>query len=252
MDVFRNIFLTSLLFAVTSAYGQVELSKEATKQEQKKKEKEEKVKVEKDHLTEVFLHGNWSYTTRKLVSNDGFFGDSLGERANETGMGNWSLGLGIRNSVTKHLTWEGGISMFLNGEKYSFSDNLTDSTYSYTTRYMYIAMPLKLYYTYGESIQLMAGAGIVPQMFIRTRQLIHYASENGTETDEDVKTKIGYNPFVVSAVFNLGVKFRVGESWSVFILPEYKLQLTSSYSRNDSYKHFGRSIGVNAGISIDL
>lgn len=234
-----------------SIQAQVELSTETTK-ENKKKAKQEKVKAEKDQKTEVFVLGNWSFTSRKLIPNDGFFGDSLGERANEMGLGTWSAGLGLRNSLTDYLKWEGGIAFFQNGEKYAFNSEINDSSYTYTNNSMYIAMPLKLYYTYGKSIRLMVGVGIVPQMFLRHRHEVVYTTALNTRVEEEVKTKIGYSPFAISAVFNAGVNFKVGESWSIFVMPEYKIQLTSSYVENSPYKHFGRSLGLNVGISIQL
>lgn len=246
LSVFLIIGLKSI-----STNAQVELSTETTK-ENNKKVKQEKVKAEKDQKTEVFVLGNWSFTTRKLIPNEGLFGDSLGERANETGLGTWSAGLGLRNSITDYLKWEGGIAFFQNGEKYSFSSEVNDSSYSYTNKSMYIAMPLKLYYTYGKSIRLMVGVGIVPQMFLRHRQNLVYTTANNTEVEEETKTKIGYSPFTISAVFNAGVDFQVGQSWSVFVMPEYKMQLTSSYVDNSPFKHFGRSIGLNVGVSIQL
>ncbi len=246
-----TIILTLLWSCVSlTAFSQVELSKETT--DKQKKQKKEKPTDGKNQMTEVFLQANWSYTSRKLVPNDGFFGDSLGSRANETGVGAWSGGIGLRNTLGKYLVWEGGISFFQNGEQYNFEATDSDSTYTYTTKYMYISMPLKLYFTYGESIQLMAGVGLVPQMFLRYRQNLEYTDAENKQFDEEIKLKSGYNPFALSAVFNLGVKFRLSEAWSFYVMPEYKHQLTSSYVKNASYKHFGRSIGLNVGFSIHL
>ena len=230
--------------------GQVEISKETTKEKQKKDKKEERDKVEVDGTTSVFFTSNWSYTTRKLIENDGYFGDSLGARADETGIGNWSFTLGFRNQLKDFLLWEGGVAFMQNGEQYSFEQS--DSSYNYQTKYMYIAVPLKLYYTYGSSVKLLVGAGIVPQMFMGYRQNVQYTTTEGDSDNEEIKTKSGYNSFVLSAAFNLGVEIELSKSWSAVILPEYKLQLNSTYDKNDSYKHFGRSLGVNFGFALKL
>ena len=81
-----------------------------------------------------------------------------------------------------------------NGEEYSFEG--ADSSYMYRTKYMYIAMPLKLYYTYGENFKLLAGGGIVPQMFLGYRQNIEYTNSINETVKEDIKTNAGFNPFV--------------------------------------------------------
>lgn len=231
--------------------AQVELSKETTKKE-KQKNKKEKSEVSEDGTTEVFLSLNGSFTTRKLISNDGFFGDSLGERANETGMFMMSYGIGLRNRINAHLKWEGGISFVQNGEQYSFSSEIDDSTYAYDRTYRYIGMPLKLYYTYGNSIQLMAGVGVLPQMFLHQRERLNYKTAEGDSFEEEEKVKIGYNSFVMNAVFNLGANFMLGENWSITVLPEYRLQLTSSLMKNAPYKHYGRAVGLNVGITLHL
>lgn len=231
--------------------AQIELSKESTREEKEKKKKE-KAEASADGTTEVFLQANWSFTTRKLIPNEGFFGDSLGERANETGLGTFSYGIGLRNKINEFLKWEGGISFLQNGEKYSFASELNDSTYSYTSTYRYIGMPIKLYYAYGNSIQLMAGVGVLPQMFLHQRQQIKYTSAENESFEEELKSKIGFSSFTMSAVFNLGANFKLGESWSITVLPEYRLQLTSSLSKNAGFKHYGRAIGLNLGITLHL
>ena len=237
-----------VLFAHVS-FGQVEISTETTK-EKKKKEKKEKVAREKDNATSVFLIANWSYTTRKLIENEGLFADPLGEREFETASNAWSYELGFRNKIHKNISWEGGIAFMQNAEQYSFEG--VDTSYSYRSKYMYIAMPLKVYYTYGESFKLLAGGGLVPQMFIGYRQNIEYTTADNETVTEEVKLNNGFNSFAISAVLNIGAQINLGGRWSFLFVPEYKIQLTNSYEKNDSYKHYGRSLGFNFGLILDL
>ena len=247
-----RVFSMVLMFVFTNfAFAQVEISKETTK-EKKAKEKKKKAEREKDNSTSVFAIANWSYTSRKLIENDGLYGKPLGEREFEKSSNAWSYELGIRNKIHPNISWEGGIAFTQNAEKYSFEE--VDTSYNYRTKYMYIAMPLKLYYTYGESFKLIAGGGIVPQMFVGYRQNVEYTTAENETITEELKTKVGYAPnsFVLSAVVNLGAQVNLGGHWSLLIIPEYKVQLTSSYSKQDRYKHYGRSLGVNFGLIVDL
>ena len=207
-------------------------------------EKVEKVK------SSAIVYSNWSSTSRKLVVNDGLFGDSLGERANEVKDKYWSFGLGFRSDFSKHFMWEGGVSFQQNGEKYNYYG--TDTSYHYRSKYMYISMPIKMYFKYGKSFRAIAGVGVVPQMFVKFKQSLDWTGPVTNNGNEVVKTTIGYNPFVVSAVFNVGVEMDFSEKITFFLIPEYKVQLTSSYLRNNSYKHFGRSLGFNVGFAIDI
>lgn len=200
--------------------------------------------------TSVFINTNWSKTSRKLIVNDGLFGDYLGERANETNLNLWSFGLGFRSEITKNIMWEGGVSFQQNGEQYSFEQ--TDSSYQYESKYTYISLPIKVYYKYGKAIRVIGGLGIVPQMFVKFHQKRNWTDSNSIEGSETIKTTIGHSSFVISSVFNLGVEMDFSDKVTLFFIPEYKVQLTSSYLKTNSYKHYGRSLGINMGLSFKL
>jgi hypothetical protein len=237
-----------ILFSGESVFAQVELSKETSKKEKKQKEKREL--SEKDGATSIFLTTNWSFTNSRLETNDGLIGDSLGYRANETGLNTWSFGIGFRNRLHKNFVLEGGVSFMRNGESYSFVD--TDTSYSYQTQYTYIAMPIRGMYSYGDKIELLVGGGIVPQMFVVYKQDIQWTTSNNTDGSESSKTQNNYEPFVISAVLNAGVQFKMSDSWSFLFLPEYKIELNTSFEKNSPYKHFARSLGFNFGLVVQL
>lgn len=238
-------FVFGFVFVAHFGFSQIEINQETTK-----KEKKEQEKSVVDGSSVVFFTANWSHTNRKLIENDGFFGDSLGMRADEEGIGSWSYNLGVRTRIKNYLEWEGGLSFMTNGEKLKVSNE--DTSFNYTTRYSFISMPIKLYYSYGEDIRFFAGAGVVPQMFMRTKQSISYLNEAGESVKEENVYKSGYTSFAFSVVFNLGVEISMGERLGLLILPEYKHQLTSTYVKNDSYKHYGRSLGVSFGLTMKL
>lgn len=202
------------------------------------------------YSTEAFFLTNWSVTGRTLTENTGLFGDTLGVRADETNLNKWSFGIGFRNRITKNLAWEGGISLLRNGESYSFEG--TDTSYNYTTTYTYIGMPLKLDYVIGKKLQFIAAVGVIPQMFMSYRQVGTDVNSEDTETTFDIKTKSGYTPFVLSAVFNLGGQLRLSDQVRFFFIPEYRMQLNSTYTDKSSFIHKGHAIGFNMGLSIGL
>ena len=240
------IFLFS--FCGESVFAQVELSKETTKKEKKKKVKSGP--SEKDGATSIFLTTNWSFTNSRLETNDGLVGDSLGSRANETGLNTWSFGIGFRNRLHKNFVLEGGVSFMRNGESYSFVE--ADTSYSYQTQYTYIAMPIRGMYSYGDKIEFLVGGGIVPQLFVGYKQDRQWTTSNNTDGSETFKTQNGFNTFLISAVINAGVQFKMSDSWSFLFLPEYKIQLNTSFVKLSPYKHFSRSLGFNFGLVVQL
>ncbi len=203
-----------------------------------------------NYATEVFFLANWSVTDRVLTENKGLFGDTLGVRADETSLNKWSFGLGFRNMITKSFAWEGGISLLRNGESYSFSG--ADTAYNYTTTYTYIAMPLKIDYVFGKKLQLVTAAGIIPQMFMRYRQVGTDVDSKGSESPFDNSTHSGYSPFVLSAVFNVGAQLKLSNQVKFFFIPEYRLQLNSTYTNKSPYIHKANAIGFNIGLSIGM
>lgn len=242
----RHLVLISFLLFGTLSYSQIEV----TEKPKKKKVKEVAPDNTEPSTTEVYFLTNWSRTNRDLKENSGLFGDSLGNRADEEFLDRWSYALGIRNRLNKHLGWEGGIAFIRNGESYLFED--TDTMYQYATTYSYIGMPLKMNYLLGEDVQFIASAGIIPQLFVNYKREIEWEDSVNHRDKETVKTNAGYNSFVLSAVFNTGVKLTYAEKWSLLVLPEYRIQLNSSYEKTDSYIHKARAFGVSFGLSLAL
>lgn len=233
--------------------SQIEMSKENTvKEEKEKKAKKAIERMENDSLsaTSLYFNANWSYTPRKLVENEGLFGDSLGERANEKPGNRWSFGLGFRNQIHRFVALEGGIAFMRNAEKYDFEG--ADTAYAYVTEYAYLALPIKVYYTYGKEIKFLGGIGITPQMFVRYKQERNWKTSEGKEESETFKSTTGFNSFAISATVSAGIQVELSKRFSVQVIPEYRIQLNSSNTKQDSYKHYARAIGVNAGFVVRL
>lgn len=242
--------LLIFLFLITSltSFGQIQIGGETEdpKKEKEKTPKQEKVTSEKSGDTEIFLGTNWSVTDRILIENKGLFGDSLGERAKEIGVNRWSFGLGFRTKLNNYLMCEGGVSYLQNGESYSFEGIDTSSTY--TNSYQYIGMPIKLYYFYGQKkLRFQVGVGVVPQMALKFKQTSKTIDSDDNEISESVETKIGFSSFVVSIVGNIGIQYEFMPTWSIYVMPEYRRQLTSSYLNTNKYQHFGTALGVSVG-----
>lgn len=248
------ILLTIVLFSTFQAFSQVMIGGE----EEAKKAKKEKAPADKDTLkvrtpdgsTSVYLIANWSHTDRVLKSNKGYYGDSLGKRADETSLNLWSYGIGIQNAINPHLMWDGGIAFTRNGETYHFSEG--DSSFSYQTYYSYISMPVRVNYTIGKDIKFYVGSGLMPQIFMNYKQDRKWTNGQDNSGSETIETKSGYNSFVISGLFNVGVMLNFGNGWSLLVSPEARIQLTSSYMAQDSYIHKARAYGISFGLTRNL
>jgi hypothetical protein len=187
---------------------------------------------------------------RKLTENEAPYGDSLGNRATETNLNCWSFGLGISNKLTSYLRWTGSIAYLKNGENYSFTDAMLDSTFRSSTTYSYLALPLQLDVTIGNQLVFYAGFGIIPQILSRYRQERFWKVGNSSEQEELWKVKPDYGPnmFVLSLASHIGLQLNMEDAWAIFVEPQIRFQLSSTYQTQDSYIHKNRSYGFNMGI----
>lgn len=204
----------------------------------------------KDGTSAVYFVANWSNTFRSLKENGDLYGDSLGVRENETPLNVWSYGVGIQNCLSKHFMWDGGISIIRNGESYSYT--ATDTSFSSKAYYTYIGMPIRINYTVGNDFKFFVGAGIVPQMFSGFKQENEWTKSDKSKESETIKTRIGYNSFVVSAVLNVGLILNFQNNWALKVSPEARIQLSSSYQKTADYIHKARAYGITFGLIRNL
>jgi hypothetical protein len=244
----RFILVATGLFLFFSTNAQVVIGgDDEVKNDKPVKEKKQKTV---DGKTSVYLMSNWSVTNRSLTENEGLYAEPLGKRADESALNTWSFGLGLRNSIHENVYWDGGISFYRNGESYLF--NGQDTMFAYQTYYSYIAMPLRINATVGKDFQWNAGAGIVPQMFSSYHQEQQWETTTDSKGDETIKTNSGYNTFAISAIFNVGLTMNFSNGWGLFVSPEARIQLNSTYREIDPYVHKGRIFGVSFGLIRNL
>ena len=248
------ILFAFILFSGFQAFTQVVLGgDQATKKTRKESVSDEKDSLTKrvpDGFSSVYLIANWSKTSRVLKENVGFYGDSLGTRADETSLNLWSYGIGIQNSINANWMWDGGLAFSRNGESYRFSEQ--DSTFSYKTYYSYISMPIRINYTIGKGIKFYLGTGLMPQIFMKFKQEQKWVYGDDNSGSETIETNSGYSSFVLSGLFNAGVMLNFGNGWSLLVSPEVRIQMTSSYMPQDSYIHKARAYGISFGLTRNL
>lgn len=247
---YSQILSFCFVLSIGNVFSQIEISNETQNEPKEEKEIIIENDVEDDFPVEVFFVVNRSLTSRVLKENDGLFAKPLGKRAEEINLKTWSYGIGFRSQLNKHIGWEGGISYLQNGESYAFEG--TDTTFNYQTTYSYLSMPVKFYFVHGDALKIIAGGGFIPQMFFGYKQEQQWTTSLDASEDAVIKEKSGYNSFVISAVFNAGVQLNLGGDWSLIVLPEYRIQLNSSYVENDQYTHHGRAFGVTFGLTLKL
>lgn len=207
-----------------------------------------------DSKTSYYLGAGRNNSFRLLQENDEPYGKPLGNRANETHLKIWSYELGIREQLNNFLQLDGGIAMERFGEQYSAtgSTELGDSTFSYKSMYSYISLPIQLYGTLGDDFKLYGGAGISPGIVSSFNQEVtRIDSLGGTSTVTTNKPE-RLNSFLLNSRFSAGLQWKWNKNVGIYLDYTYVLGLTSTYSKQDPYKHFTRYGGVRFGLIFQL
>lgn len=235
MKIFTLFFLLLISFSYTS---QVTFAKKPVK--------------DSLYRNQAYIFLNRTNTFRILIPNEDFIPGNLGERVNEVSLNTYSFGIGLQGHLLKNLIWDGGMAYIQNGEQYNFESTTSDSTFSYQTYYKYISMPLKLNFTFGKSVRIFGGAGILPQLFLNYKQKQQWETVLGNRESNVIKTKDGFNTFITSAVFNLGISLHSKNGYGIFINPEYRFQLQNGLGKTSYFKHKSFGFGFSAGITKEL
>lgn len=252
MDFSRFFSILFTLMCVNSfTYAQIESGKvEKPAQKPSQEEKKPSKAVNYSPATTMYIGGGMGSSFRSLTINEGLFAKPLGERANEEATFVGAATIGVRNRISTSFLLDFGVSYVGNGEKYAFSG--IDTSFSYRTSYNYLAIPLKVQYVTGKKVKFLVGAGIQPQLFLSAnRESTWVDSENksGSETEKLNKTM---NFFTLAAIANAGIEWQVGPATSLFLMPEFRYQLTSSYTKQTPYVHKGIFYGVQLGLTFGL
>jgi len=189
---------------------------------------------------------------RTLVSNDDFLPTPLGERANENSLNIWSHQLGICIGLSRHLYLDGGVSWLQNGEAYAFEALDSDSTFSYQTRYRYLALPLQVKMTFGDQFKFYGGIGIIPALYQGFRQDLQWSNALGAKYDDEVKVNNAMNSFAFSWMGSVGIETQFDNYYTLRFGALYRQQLNNSYSPFEDYMHKSVGWGLNLGLAKKL
>ena len=118
-----------------------------------------------DTTTNVYFETDVFSVSRDLMPNEAHLNTPLGNRENETPLTCSSFTLGISLPLNTVLKLNTGLCFLQNGESYNWQSTENDSTFNYTSRYGYIALPISLSTAYGKKLKFHISAGITPGIF---------------------------------------------------------------------------------------
>jgi hypothetical protein len=255
MDFFQSFRLQLLIiFISSSVFGQIETGKTTGSPEKKikKTKNKEMLVVQKIPTSAFYVGGSFGLSSRLLSENEGLFGKSLGERANEKSIFTGGATIGFRNQIKRNWWIDFGASLAKNGESYDFKSTVNDSSYSYKTNYTYFAIPIKLQYMTAGKVKFIAGVGVQPQLFMSYNQKINWTDSLNVGSNSTIKDNKQINFFTIAAIGNIGLSWQMKPRVAFYLLPEIRMQLNNSFQKQSAYIHKGLFYGVQAGFSFGI
>jgi hypothetical protein len=206
-------------------------------------------KIKRQYPTQFYFETSRSSVFRTLQENTDFLTIPLGERANEIPLNLWSQQMGVCLGFSKHSLIDAGLAWMQNGEAYSWETLDTDSSFSYQTRYRYLALPVQFKLAFGEKITFSAGAGLIPALYQSYRQDQQWTNALGAKYDDQVKVNNGMNSFTLSWVSSVHLEIPMNPTLRLRLGVQYRRQLNNSYDPYQDYIHKSAAWGLNLGLA---
>lgn len=197
----------------------------------------------------LFLGAGYQVASHRLESNTNAFGKPLGMRADEKMENQLTVQLGIRNRFHKFFTIEAGLLLDRYGQLYTFNAQSTDSSYHYVRNYTFIAVPVQLYFTAGNSFQFMLGVGLQPEIPVKMKLETTIGDSLGNQSTTTVNKKESLNPIGISFLASGGFQYHITNQFGVYLLPSYIMGLSNIYTKQQPHKEWLDGFNVKFGIS---
>lgn len=251
--------LTLLIFSPFVNHAQISTGKV---EDTKKKDATESGKAAKDPSEKydpengmmdftVFIGAGYSIGSHKIEPNGDLFGRPVGKRADEKMVNRWTYQAGIRNRINRFLSFEAGLSLDRYGESYEYKSPTSDSAYSYDRKYNMLALPVQLYFTYGNRVQLLAGVGFQPYIPMSMKLNTTVADSLGNDVSpDDLSTIEGLSGAGINLLFSAGVQYRFSKYVSAYVIPSYSVGLTNIYARQEPHKQRLNALNIRFGIAL--
>jgi hypothetical protein len=159
----------------------------------------------------------------------------------------------LQTGLGKWLRFDAGLQFVQNGERYSYSDSQSDSTFHYENRYRYLGMPMSLNFHWGSAFKIFAGAGITPLIFNQYVQDTRWTTALGSKEDDKIKVKNNeYASSSLEVFGQIGAQWTGKSGWGGMVKAVYRKQVTNTYSKYNEAMHSSFGWGFGFGITKKL
>lgn len=248
----------AFLFFTISVFGNTQIITDDSKKDKdqiKQSETPKKAAKKKDTLKtksgiEIFAGVNPAYTFRTLKINEGLFAKPLDYREEEKAKWTTSYFIGVRTKLNDFLKLGIGVGFYQNAETYDYTTS--DSVFRYTNTYRNISFPIRIAYTYGETISFYGGIGIIPKAFLSMKHEETTLDEFSNEQTQKTIVRDKFNMFLIDGVITIGTQIKLGPNLGFFAMLEGRTQLINNFNNQSAYVRKPYALGINLGIEVYL
>jgi len=246
----KKIIISSLFnLLLLNSFSQIVTKEQTNPDNNSIQTKKVPKEIAKDTATRFYIEASFANTFRSLESNPDFLNEPLGERANESKLGIWSYSLGLTAPVSKHVYFDGALSILRNGEQYSWNSTVNDSSFIYQTKYNYFALPLQLKLQGGKNLKYFIGSGIAPQMYLSYRQDQKWTEAIGKKRNDKITVNNSINSFAFSWISCAGIELSFADYYGLRLSASYRQQLTNTYTKYYGFIQKANAISFNFAIT---
>lgn len=238
---------------LTSSYAQIGTGKvEEPKKDTAKTVRVKRVPTDGMDETVYFAGMNINQSFRKLEENVAPYGDPLAYRVDEVPLLRTGFHLGMRNRFHSLVTYEVALSWDKFGETYNYQAEEDDSSFTYTNTYSYISLPVQVYLTHGKDLRYFVGGGIQPMLAMKYAYEEKYTDSLGGQFESTIKSADRMSGLTVNLLVSAGVQWRFSKLFSLYAIPSYVYGLTSTFGKEESYKHYIRAWNFRCGLTLHI
>lgn len=251
----KSRLVTCLIMVL--GFGNNVLSQLTSGQVQEKQNKVSVVKTKELSSPEIgvrkfYLGAGLNTAFRSLTESKGYFAEPLGMRVDEFAENRWVFQAGCRNRFAPYFTLDAGFQIERYGLGYSYQSTETDSAFTYSMSFSYVAVPMQIFFTYGKNLRWYVGGGIQPMLASTYAYKNENTFSNGTKVGSSYSSVESLNPFVLNVMCSGGVEWNWGKNTSFYFLPSYVYGLTNIYGKQEPYRQYWHGVSYKFGLVLRL
>lgn len=211
---------------------------------------------DKNLPTSMILKNNLNQNYRNISENPYYNNSIIDELIDEKPLLTYNVEMGIIVPLLKTVILECGLGYIHFGEKNSYSDSNSDSSFHYSNNYRYVGIPLKLKWKplsisiqKNNSIDFRIGGGFIPQLLFGYSQIYNWTTSFGSQGSNTNRDRTNLNTSTINAILECEIVYSLNTKIAFHLTGNFQKSYVNSFNKYAPYQHFNQAIGIGFGLS---